>query len=155
MRQSVRTRRNYIIIGLCMVLVLMAGAYATFSSFLQIKGTSNITSNWCVGFDSTLDAATPTSGPKSATSPTGTITYNGTACETNYKSGASLSANLYQPCDSVEYTLTIKNASTLDAAIDSINVEGSNVTSNTAVTKGNVTFSVRPIDVPKRIKVPA
>ena len=42
------TQRNYIIVGLCMILVIMGVGYAAFSSQLKISGTSNITSNWSV-----------------------------------------------------------------------------------------------------------
>ena len=41
-------QRNYIIAGLCMILVIMGVGYAAFQSQLKISGTSNITSNWSV-----------------------------------------------------------------------------------------------------------
>ena len=41
-------QRNYIILGLCSILLLMAAGYAAFRSQLTIKGTSNITSEWKV-----------------------------------------------------------------------------------------------------------
>ena len=37
-----RRKNNYIILGLCAVLVLMGIGYAAFSSQLNITGTSNI-----------------------------------------------------------------------------------------------------------------
>ena len=43
-----RTQRNYIIVGLCAILVIMAVGYAAFQSQLKISGTSNISSNWSV-----------------------------------------------------------------------------------------------------------
>ena len=49
MRQRFNTRqRNYIILGLCSILLIMAAWYAAFSSRLTINGTSNITSEWKV-----------------------------------------------------------------------------------------------------------
>ena len=49
MRQRFNTRqRNYIILGLCSILLIMAAWYAAFSSKLTINGTSNITSEWKV-----------------------------------------------------------------------------------------------------------
>ena len=41
-------QRNYIIIGLCMILVIIGVGYAAFSSQLKISGTSNIASNFLV-----------------------------------------------------------------------------------------------------------
>lgn len=42
------TQRNYIIVGLYAILVIMAVGYAAFASQLKISGTSNISSNWSV-----------------------------------------------------------------------------------------------------------
>lgn len=47
-RKISRTNRNYIIMGLCAILVIMGVGYATFSSQLKISGTSNISSNFLV-----------------------------------------------------------------------------------------------------------
>ena len=46
MRQSNRRKRNYIIVGLCMILLIMVAGYAAFSSQLKISGTSSISSSW-------------------------------------------------------------------------------------------------------------
>ena len=46
MRQSNRRKRNYIIAGLCMILLIMVVGYAAFSSQLKISGTSSISSSW-------------------------------------------------------------------------------------------------------------
>ena len=49
MRQRFNVRqRNYIILGLCSILLIMVAGYAAFRSQLNIKGTSNITSEWNV-----------------------------------------------------------------------------------------------------------
>ena len=45
-RRMNRTQRNYIIIGLCMILLIMVAGYAAFSSQLKISGTSSISSSW-------------------------------------------------------------------------------------------------------------
>ena len=42
------TQRNYLIVGLCAILVIMGVGYAAFSSQLKITGTSNIDSTWSV-----------------------------------------------------------------------------------------------------------
>ena len=57
------TQRNYIIAGLCMILVVMGVGYAAFQSQLKITGTSNITSNWSVkitDIQSKVISGTPT-----------------------------------------------------------------------------------------------
>ena len=47
MRRRFNVRqRNYIILGLCLILLVMAAGYAAFRSQLTINGTSNITSEW-------------------------------------------------------------------------------------------------------------
>ena len=42
------TQRNYLIVGLCAILVIMGVGYAAFQSQLKITGTSNIDSTWDV-----------------------------------------------------------------------------------------------------------
>ena len=122
MRQNQKDKRNYIIIGLCAVVAVMAVGFAAFSSQLQINGTSEVTSTWCVGFDTskTTDyVATP--GLTGATTPSATMSYSGNTCgNDNLQTGANLSATFKQPGDQVVYTFTIKNASTLNAKLDSI-----------------------------------
>ena len=44
--KSQRDKRNYIIIGLCMILTIMGVGYAAFSQLLTINGTANITNSW-------------------------------------------------------------------------------------------------------------
>ena len=140
---SDRNKRTLIIVGLCAVLIFMAVGYAAFSQMLRINGTSSISSNWCLGFDNTkLDTFTPTKGVETGTSPSGEIVYSGTACGSKYVPTATLNTTLNQPGDKVEYTLTIKNAGSINAAIKSITVDGDSVTSNTTKTKGNVKYIV-------------
>ena len=140
---SKREQRNYIIIGLCAILVIMGVGYAAFSQLLIINGTANISNSWCVGFDNTkTDAYTSKAGITGATAPTGSMSYSGTACGTNLVPSSSLTAHFYQPGDEIEYTLTITNKSTVTAAIKSILVDGESVTSNTTKKKGNITYIV-------------
>ena len=142
--RSERDKRNYIIVALCAILVVMGVGYAAFSSLLTINGTANISNSWCVGFDSTKsDAMTPTKGLSTGTQPTGTMEFTGTACEANYKPNANLQAHFYQPGDQIEYTLTITNKSSVTAAIKSFTINGEeNVTSNWSHTDGNITYKV-------------
>ena len=45
-RRFNRTQRNYIIAGLCMILVIMGVGYAAFQSQLKISGTSSISGSF-------------------------------------------------------------------------------------------------------------
>ena len=136
-------KRKYIIIGLCMILVVMGVGYAAFSQLLTINGTANISNSWCVGFDNTKETDyTTKAGITGGTTPTGSITFSGSTCETKYQPDASLTATFKQPGDQIEYTLTIKNKSTVPVAIKSIQVENNNVTTDTTIKKGNIEFIV-------------
>ena len=141
--RSERDKRNYLIIALCAILVVMGVGYAAFSSLLTINGTANISNSWCVGFDNTQTSAMQiTKGISTGTQPTGSMSYSGTACGSNLQPNSSLNAHFYQPGDEIEYTLTITNKSTVAAAIKSILVDNESVTSNTTKTKGNITYVV-------------
>ena len=141
--KSKSDKRNYIIITLCLILVIMGVGYAAFSSLLTINGTANITNSWCVGFDNTLTSSyTTKTGITGGTTPTGSISFSGSTCGTKYQPDASLTATFKQPGDEVEYTLTIKNKSTVPVAIKSILVENNSVTTDTTIKKGNIEFIV-------------
>ena len=136
-------RKNYVIIALCAILLVMSIGYAAFSSLLTINGTASLTDSFCVGFDNTkTNTYVPTSGITNGTLPTGSMNYSGTACSTNYQPNSNLTATFKQPGDKIEYTLTIANKSTFTVAIESLLVENQNVTSNTTITKGNIKYIV-------------
>lgn len=136
-------QRHFLLVGLCAIVLIMAVSYAAFSSLLTINGTATLTSSFCVGFDNTkTDTYVPTAGINGGTTPTGSISYSGTACSTKYVPNSTLTANFKQPGDKIEYTLTIANKSTFGITIDSIEVEGNTVTSNTTITKGNIKYIV-------------
>ena len=141
--RSERDKRTYLIIALCAILVVMGVGYAAFSSLLTINGTANISNSWCVGFDNTKTSDLQiTKGLSTGTTPTGSMSYSGTACGTNLVPTSSLVAHFYQPGDEIEYTLTITNKSAVTAAIKSILVDNESVTSNTAKKKDNITYIV-------------
>ncbi|MBR2833624.1 MAG: hypothetical protein IKE75_04280 [Bacilli bacterium] len=140
---SQRDKRNYLIMALCAILVIMGVGYASFSSLLTINGTANISNSWCVGFDNTRTSAMQiTKGLSTGTTPTGSMSYSGTACGTNLVPTSSLVAHFYQPGDQIEYTLTITNKSTVTAAIKSILVDNESVTSDTTKKKDNITYII-------------
>ncbi len=137
-------RKNNILIGVLLgVVVLMGIAYAAFASNLNITGTSSMSENWCIGFDSTRTSDyTAQAGIQGGTTPTGSMSFSGDSCGGNLKTTASLNASFKQPGDKVEYTLTIGNKGTLAAAIESIEVDGDSVTSDTTITKGNIKYII-------------
>ena len=104
-----RTQRNYIILGLCAILVIMAVGYAAFQSQLKISGTSNISSNWSVkiiDIQSKVVSGTPTN----AKSPSYTDTT------------ATFKTNLVSPGDTMQYDVTVSNEGNIDAKLDKITV---------------------------------
>ena len=137
-------RKNNILIGVLLgVVVLMGIAYAAFASNLNITGTSSMSENWCIGFDSTRTSDYQAqAGIQGGTTPTGSMSFSGDSCGGNLKTTASLNATFKQPGDKVEYTLTIGNKGTLAAAIESIEVDGDSVTSDTTITKGNIKYII-------------
>lgn len=103
---------------LCVVVIVMAVAFAAFSSNLSINGTTSIESTWNVAFDSTNSSCNDGSN----------IIISGTT--------ATLDVKLETPGDSVTCTLTVKNTGTLNAKLKSI----------TATPSGSapITFTVAP-----------
>ena len=115
MRQRFNTRqRNYIILGLCSILLIMAAGYAAFRTQLTINGTSNITSEWKVlitNIQSQIINGTP---EDEVGSPSHTETT------------ASFSTKLYSPGDRMQYTVTVENQGSIDAVLKTIETTDSN-----------------------------
>ena len=109
--------KSLFIAGLIGLLIIMAVAYAAFSTALTINGTANINSSWNVHFDTTKTSGasviSPTTGTGGTTAPTGTVSYTD-------GQHASVSATLNQPGDIVVFTLTIMNEGSLDATLGAL-----------------------------------
>ena len=103
------TQRNYIIAGLCMILVIMGVGYAAFSSQLKISGTSNITSNWSVKITD-IQSKVVNGTPTNASEPTHTDTT------------ATFRTTLTSPGDTMQYDVTVSNEGDIDAKLDKITV---------------------------------
>ncbi len=118
-----RTQRNYIIIGLCAVLLIMAVGYAAFQSQLKITGTSNIGSNFLVritGIQSNVQSGSASN-----------------AIEPSYTdTTATFKTNLVSPGDSMKYDITVANEGNIDAVLNSIKVNNSNNEAITFETSG-------------------
>ena len=103
-------KRNLIIGVLCGVLLLMVVGYAAFSSVLNIKGTSNINSNWSV-----LITNIEKMESKGATDNEGSPSYD------NEKGlSATFNTNFTTPGDYVTYKIEITNNGSLDAVLKNI-----------------------------------
>ena len=106
-RKFNRTQRNYIIAGLCMILVIMGVGYAAFSSQLKMSGTSNITSNWSVKITD-IQSKVVNGTPANASEPTHTDTT------------ATFRTTLTSPGDTMQYDVTVSNEGDIDAKLDKI-----------------------------------
>ena len=102
-------QRNYIIAGLCMILVIMGVGYAAFQSQLKISGTSNITSNWSVKITD-IQSKIVSGTPANASEPTHTDTT------------ATFSTTLTSPGDTMQYDVTVLNEGDIDAKLDKITI---------------------------------
>ena len=113
MRQRFNIRqRNYIILGLCSILLVMAAGYAAFRSQLTINGTSNITSDWKV-LITDIQSNTLSGDATDAEAPSHTETT------------ATFKTNLVSPGDSMQYDITVENRGDIDAVLESIDVKAS------------------------------
>ena len=112
-----RTGRNYIIAGLCMILVIMGVGYAAFQSQLKISGTSNIASNFIVKITD-IQSSVLSGTPTDAEAPSYTDTT------------ATFHTNLVSPGDSMKYEIRIENQGNIDAVLKTITKTD---TSNSAI----------------------
>ena len=112
-----KMQRNYIIAGLCMILVIMAVGYAAFASQLKISGTSNISSNFLVKITD-IKSSVLSGSASDAVEPTHTDLT------------ATFSTNLVSPGDAMKYDITVENQGNIDAYLSKIEV---NATNNEAI----------------------
>ena len=118
-----RTNRNYIIAGLCMILVIMGVGYAAFQSQLKISGTSNIASNFLVKITD-IQSSVQSGQASDAQTPTHDDTT------------ATFKTNLVLPGDSMKYDITVENQGNIDAVLESIEVNDGNNPAITFQTSG-------------------
>ena len=114
MRQRFNTKqRNYIILGLCSILLVMAAGYAAFRTQLTINGTSNITSEFKV-LITDIQSRNVVGRAENAEEPSHTETT------------ATFKTNLYLPGDSITYDVTVENQGSIDAVLKTIQKSDSN-----------------------------
>ena len=108
-----RRQRNYIILGLCSILLVMAAGYAAFRSQLTINGTSNISSEWKV-LITDIQSSVLEGNATDAETPSHTDTT------------ATFKTNLVSPGDSMQYTVTVENQGSIDAVLKTVQKSDSN-----------------------------
>jgi len=108
-----KRKRNIVIGALCGVLLLMVVGYAAFSSILNIKGTTNISSNWDIRITNVESKNVVGSASNAEDPEWDNLT-------------ATFKTNLEVPGDSIEYDVTVENKGTLNAKLDKINMTASN-----------------------------
>ena len=99
--------KNALIGALLAVVFVMAVGYAAFAQQLTINGNANITSTW----DVHIQSITPGE-------PVGSATNASAQVDPSDNTKATFSANLQSPGDSITYTVTVVNAGTIDAVVD-------------------------------------
>ena len=105
---------------LCTVVIVMAVAFAAFSTSLEVNGTASIQSTWKIVFDKANSSCT-----------------DGSNIQMNDDSTiATIGVSLESPKDSVTCSIQVKNTGTLDAKLDSISL--------TPTGNAPITFTVDP-----------
>ena len=115
-----RRQRRVVIYGLIGILLLMTAAYAAFSQRIDIKGSTKVTSNWDVKITNVTNG-TPSGGAENSKDTNGN-----TISPTWDKLSASVSADLYEAGDAMEYIVTITNNGSIDATLDDVALTPSN-----------------------------
>ena len=140
--QTKKSKRNYIIVALIVVLLLLGVGYAAFSETLTISGTAEGTATWDVHFESGKvekkddrgDLITVSNGDVSADGHTLTLS----------------ATDLAYPGDARVFEAVIENSGTLDAKVTGFTVNSDDVTetvnsSNKTVTVNNVIITFIPL----------
>ena len=103
-----KVNKKKIIVVMCILILVMAVAYAAFSTRLTIKGNSIISSNWMVEFTK-IEEVSATSGVTIVDAPVA----EGTSATFNVK--------LQSPGDKIVYDITVANNGSIDAIVSEIN----------------------------------
>ena len=106
--RSKRKSRNMLLIVLICILLIMTIGYSAFSSKLDIKGSSMVTSKWDIEITNLLVKQE-----------------SGSAKDKSHsfdKLLANMEADFYLPGDEITYEVTVSNLGSLDAVLDSIKI---------------------------------
>ena len=121
--------KNILIGALVFIVLLMAVAYAAFSTNLSINGTASIDSRWDVHIKSITPSATATSVVENNE----TIYTSAGSIKALVKDSytAEFSAVLLSPSETVTYTVVVENSGTIDAVVSAGGITFSDTTMNT------------------------
>lgn len=139
--QTRKSRRNYIIVALIVVMLLLGVGYASFTQTLQITGTATGSATWDVHFVS----------GKIQKDVNGTLTDEVTGALSNSDHTLTMSVNtLAFPGDARIFEAVITNAGTLPAKVTGFTVNGTDVSAtvsntNQTATVNNVIFTYLPL----------
>lgn len=107
-----KNSKKFFILILVVAIIAMSAGYAALSQTLTINGTAKIDSSWDIKFTNITDG-TAVGGATNVSAPE----YTGTT--------ATFDVSLTSPGDSMTYEITVTNAGTLDAVLDSIDITSS------------------------------
>ena len=110
MKRMNRSQKNWMIAGLCLIVLFIAVGYASFATNLNINGTSTINSNWNIKITD-IQVTDFTGGATKAEEPA--VTSDTTA---------TFKTNLVKPGDSMTYTVTVENTGDIAAKLDKLTV---------------------------------
>ena len=102
-------KNSVLMVGLCVGIAVMAIAYAAFSTTLNITATSTQIGSFSMQLIAESGSVTGTAGLTGGTAPTATCT------NTSGATTGTMTANLYQPGDSVTCSFKVKNTGNLKA----------------------------------------
>ena len=103
-----KRRRKIILGGLLCLLLIMTVGYSAFSSKLDIKGSSMVTSKWDIEITD-LQVKNTLGEAEDVSHSFDTLT-------------ANMEADFYSPGDEITYEVTVSNLGTLDAVLDNIKI---------------------------------
>lgn len=118
--------KNIILIALIAVILLMAVGYAAFAQLLTINGTADITANWDVKIINIREGSLV--GATSKTTP----------AVGNDNLSANFNVELKYPGASATYIITVENAGTINAILNSVN----GIDTANAANPTDITFSI-------------
>ena len=111
--KSKSDQRNYIIIALCLILVIMGVGYAAFSQLLTINGTANISNSWNIEITNIRGV--------NLSSVEGNGTYDKTEPQVGSdKVSATFHTGLISPGDTRIYEVEVTNKGSVDADVTSV-----------------------------------
>lgn len=129
-----KTKKNYVIIALIVVLLALAVGYAAFGGTLQISGTATANGTWNVHFDN------PSITPENEKN---TVTLSKTATD---EDTLTVTVALGYPGDGATVAVDILNEGTVDARLTEFKVEGTGFDAGTEL-GGNTVYQNGAIKV--------